>query len=61
MARAISFSTYKKYAKKYKLKHKGKTMKELQKSIYKYEMKHSDKLFKRKPNKQGDYGLYLVK
>lgn len=61
MPRAVSTFTYKKYAKKYKIPVKGKTIKDLQKAIYSYEMKHSKKLFKRKPNKMGDYGLYLVK
>jgi len=61
MARVVAFKTYKKYAKKYGIRSTGKTMRQLKKSIYAHEMKHSSKLFKKKPNKKGDYGLYLVK
>ncbi len=61
MARAISRKTYEKYARKYKISVKGKSMKALQKAIYTHEMRNSKRLFKKKPNKHGDYGLYLIK
>lgn len=60
MSRAIATATYKKYAKKYGIKSTNKTIKQLQKAIYKYEMKHSKKLFNKKPDRRGNYGLYLV-
>ena len=60
MARAIAAATYKKYAKKYGITSKNKTIKQLQKSIYKHEMKHRNMLFRKKPDRRGNYGLYLV-
>jgi hypothetical protein len=36
-------------------------MQQLALDIYAYEMKHMNTLFKKKINKNGTYGLYLVK
>ena len=57
--RAIAHSTYIKYAKKYKIpltKSNGskKTINELAREIYNYEMKYIYP-------KQGKYGLYVIK
>ena len=57
--RAIAHETYLKFARKYKIpvvhaNGKGKTMQELAKDIYNYEMKHI-------LNEKGKYGLYVVK
>lgn len=61
MSRIISVKTYIKYAKKYKLPYKKKKMAQLQKSIYNYEMKNSKSLFRKKADRKGNYGLYLIK
>ena len=53
MARVIALQTYLNFAKKYKIDPKGKTMKELAKGIYKYEMKYIYPSGKKK-------GLYVI-